>query len=196
MPRCAVQIETHNGALSDRAAYSNSPVYIDPQAFLSEGEVGMGDGNYKGEGRADTGEAMCAPFPKGDLTDDEKSFNSAHRRIRVVVENVIGQIKKWLVIGGGKFRHQRDFEPTVFDVCSKLTARIMRVRDSYPRSNDWMWEKLEEWEAKLGVFLWMDYEDPKSYFIHGLGADLIYQRNEDGDAALLQSRWNEVWDME
>ncbi|CAN0550113.1 unnamed protein product, partial [Ectocarpus sp. 12 AP-2014] len=64
---------------------------------------------------------MCVPIRGSHLTDDQKSFNTAQRRIRVVVDYTIGQIKKWMVIDGGvKFRHSRDFEPTVFEVCSKL----------------------------------------------------------------------------
>ncbi|CAN0413083.1 unnamed protein product, partial [Ectocarpus fasciculatus] len=44
---------------------------------------------------------MCVPFKKPahrDLTGDERRFNTEQRRYRVVVENTIGQIKKWKVV--------------------------------------------------------------------------------------------------
>ncbi|CAM9731266.1 unnamed protein product [Laminaria digitata] len=85
---------------------------------------------------------MCVPHQNnGHLTQEQKSFNSRQRRFRVVVENTIGQIKKWKIVGGKAFRHERNFEVTVFDVCARLTARIMRVRDKYPRSADWVGNK-------------------------------------------------------
>lgn len=70
-------METGNGAISDRAAYNNSPVYSDPERFLSPGQIGMGDGNYMGEARADTGQGMCVPIRGSNLTEDQRSFNSA-----------------------------------------------------------------------------------------------------------------------
>lgn len=189
-----VPLRLRRGKAQTQTGQRTSPVYTDPTRFLSEGEIGMGDGNYMGEARADTGEGMCVPA-RGNIEPEQLALNSAQRRIRVVVENVIGQIKNWMVVGNGKFRDARDFEPTVFELCSKLTSRIMRVRNAYPRSNEWMWNELETWEAKLGVFLWFDYEDKESYLVDGLGADLLYQRNALSDAALLQTRWCEVWDM-
>lgn len=44
--------------------------------------------------------------------------------------------------------------------------------------------------------MWVDYEESTSYLIHGRAADLVHDRNQDGDAALLQARWNAIWDME
>ncbi|CAM9638853.1 unnamed protein product, partial [Laminaria digitata] len=90
------------------------------------------------------------PHPDtGDLSTDEKFFNSRQRRFRVVVEKTVGQIKKWGVVGGKAFRHQRDFEVPVFEVCARLTARLMRVREEYPRGAGWVGEEVLEWEAKL-----------------------------------------------
>ena len=158
----------------------------------------MGDGNYRGPARSgDNVTQMCTPFANnGHLTTEQKNFNSRQRRFRVVVENPIGQIKKWEVVGGKAFRHQRDFEVTVFDVCARLTARIMRVRDKYPRSSSWVGNQITYWEAKLGIFLWMDAEDKGSYLIHDRADDLIYDNWEHGDATLLQKRWQEIKDMD
>ncbi|CAM9372289.1 unnamed protein product, partial [Hapterophycus canaliculatus] len=87
----------------------------------------MGDGNYQGVARSDSNDLyMCVPYKKpanGELTPDARAYNSEQRRFRVVVENTIGQIKKWKVIGNGKaFRHRRDFEREAFNVCARLTA--------------------------------------------------------------------------
>lgn len=132
----------------------------------------------------------------GHVTEAERGFNARQRRIRVVVENTIGQVKKWRVIGTGKFRHHRDLEPAVFELCAKLTARLMRVRDKYPRSKEWLWKEYEEWEAKLGVFLILDNEDPQSHLVHNLGADMLYNSaTPDGRANVLQHRWNVIWGL-
>lgn len=191
-------MDTAKGCFSDRAAHCASEVYLQADSLLSDGETGMGDGNYRGPARAgDNVTQMCVPHQNnGHLTQEQKSFNSRQRRFRVVVENTIGQIKKWKIVGGKAFRHERNFEVTVFDVCARLTARIMRVRDKYPRSADWVGNQITDWEAKLGIFLWMDAEDPGSYLIHGHGEDLIYDNWQQGHATLLQNRWEEIWELD
>ena len=99
------------------------------------------------------------------MSASQKSFNSQQRRFRVVVENTIGQIKKWKAIGGKAFRHERDFEHMEFDVSAKLTARIMQVRNKSPRSRQWTAEVMEGWESKLEIHLWVDPEDRGSYLV-------------------------------
>lgn len=181
--------------MSDRAAHVASRVFQQPGDFLSPGERGMGDGNYQGLARVDDGVLlMCVPHRKSvNLTPQQRAFNSVQRRMRVVVENSIGQIKKWKIIGEGRFDHHRDFEPAVFECCAKLTALVMRLRNKYPRSEQWVWDHFEDWEAKLGVYLYVDYEDPESYLVHGLGEDLLYTTNVEGDAARCQERWDTIW---
>lgn len=158
----------------------------------------MGDGNYRGTARSDSNHLhMCVPYQKptvGELFPEGKMFHSEQRRFRVVVENTIGQIKKFKTVGNGKaFRHQRDLEKYVFNVCARLTARIMRVRDAYPRSQEWIGDKKEEWEAKLGIHYYWDYEDPGAYFIHGIREDYVYENTTVGMANDLQTRWESIW---
>lgn len=193
-----LQVDTAKGCSSDRAAHCSSEVYLQSDSLLSEGETGMGDGNYRGPARmGDNITQMCTPFENnGHLTSEQNNFNSKQRRFRVVVENTIGQIKKWETVGAKGFRHQSDFEVTVFDVCARLTARIMRVQDKYPRSSAWVGNQITDWEAKLGIFLWIDPDDSGSYLIHDHAEDLIYENWEHGDATLLQNRWQEIWDMQ
>lgn len=189
------QVETVPGRLSDRGAHTASKLFLEPNLFLSPGETGMGDGNYRGDARWDEPNLkMVVPHEASPhLTVAQKSFNACQRRSRVVVENVIGQVKMYSIIGSGAFEHERDFEPYVFELCARLTARTMRVRNKYPRSSQWVWNQLEAWEAKLGVFLWMDPEDMTSYLVHGLAPDLDYQANPGAAAALAQQRWEQIW---
>ncbi|CAN0000888.1 unnamed protein product [Ectocarpus sp. 4 AP-2014] len=138
-----LRIETVAGAMNDKGAHLTSRVFTNPQEFLSDGEVGVGDGACGGLARADSDDLyMCLHYrrhPRGDLSNAERPFNTEQRRFRVVVENTIVQIKKWKVVGNGKaFRQRRDFETDVFNVCARLTARIVRVRDKYPRSREWI----------------------------------------------------------
>lgn len=165
--------ETVEGRMSDRAAHVVSPVFTNAAEYLSPTEVGMGDGNYRGVARADNALLMmCVPNRQDPhMTPTQRNFNSEQRRVRVVVENTIGQVKKWKSMGSGAFNHRRDFEKSVFDVCVHLTARIMRVRDRYPRSARWLEQGMEEWEAKLGIYLWLDPDEPGFYLIHNLGEE-------------------------
>ncbi|CAM9325512.1 unnamed protein product [Ectocarpus sp. 13 AM-2016] len=192
-----IRVETVSGRLSDRAAHTASRLFLEPDAFLTLGETGMGDGNYRGDARMDsTGLEMCVPFQfSPNLTHEQRDFNSQQRRVRVVVENTIGQIKKFRVIGEGRFDHQRDFEPHVFELCARLTARIMRVRNAYPRSEEWLVNQVSTWESKLGVFLWMDPGDAASYLVHGLVEDAEYDTDMTAQqkAELLQGRWEAIW---
>jgi len=71
--------------------------------------------------------------PNGTLTEIEKKYNRILASIRVVVENVIGQLKKWRIING-VYRHfsvttqnQIDFN-LVVRVLVKLTAEKLQQR--------------------------------------------------------------------
>ncbi|CAB1102108.1 unnamed protein product [Ectocarpus sp. CCAP 1310/34] len=195
---CLQQVETVRGSLSDRGALLSSDVFQHPDQFLSADEVGMGDGNYRGLARADSNDMyMCAPHPGPNVPPEGRRYNREQRRFRVVVENTIGQIKKFKTVGNGKaFRHQRDFEKHVFNVCARLTARIMRVRNKYPRSEAWIGDKKEEWEAKLGIHYYWDYDEPGCYLIHNEGENLVYDNTIEGTAEGLQEAWDAIWLMD
>ncbi|CAB1111941.1 unnamed protein product [Ectocarpus sp. CCAP 1310/34] len=159
-------------------------------------------GTYHNEFKDTTAAAQNMPCLQeeaaaGDLSNEERRFNTEQRRFRVVAENTIGKIKKWKAVGNGKaFRHRRDFEKDVFDVCARLTARIMRVRDRYPRSPEWTGRVKEAWEVKLGIHLYWDYEDPKSYLVHNEGENYVYGVANEGTAQHLQQCWDSIWALE
>ena len=182
------------GSCSDRGAHTSSEVYQQPGLFLSADEVGMGDGNYRGTARADSVELpMWVPF-QGNVPPEGRRFNREQRRFRVVVENTIGQIKKFKTVGNGKaFRHRRDFEKHVFNLCARLTARIMRVRDKYPRSAEWIGDQKELWETRLGIHYYLDYEDPGAYFLHNEGENYVYDNTVPRTAQGLQEAWDLIW---
>lgn len=133
-------MESGNGASSDRTACKSSPVYTQPSEFLSDGEVGIGDGNYRGEARANAGGAMCVPFRNSSTLTEVLQLRTAQNQRGG--GNTIGQIKKWIAVGRGWFRHAKDFKATGFEVSSKLTAGFVRVRDYYPRS-------LQQWTGAV-----------------------------------------------
>lgn len=115
-------------------------------SLLSDGETGMGDGNYRGPARSgDDGTELCMPYRNNsNHTPTKKAFNSRPRRFRVVYENTIWQSKKWKIAEGKAFRHEREPDVTVFELCARLTARIMPLRDTYPRSAEWVENKISD----------------------------------------------------
>lgn len=127
---------------------------------------------------------------------DEQIFNSRQRRFRAVVEKKVVQIKKWGVVGGKAFGHEREFEVPVFEVFTRLTARLIRVRDGYARGEGWIGEEVLEWEAKLGVFLCMDGRDSRPCSADGLEEDREFADWTKRKGTLLQQRWDEIRDME
>lgn len=158
----------------------------------------MGDGNYQGTGRSDSNDLMrCVPYKRpsaGTLSQAARRFNGQQRRFRVAVENTIGEIKKWKSVGNGKvLRHLRTLEKEVFNVCARLTARIMRVRDQYQRRQEWIGEKIEGWESRLGVHYYYDEESPESHFHNDKEVNLVYDNIVPGEATTLQGIWEEIW---
>jgi hypothetical protein len=77
---------------------------------------------------------------KGKLTESQRKYNTALSKIRVIIENVIGQIKKWKILGT-VYRHfslsknnQISFE-LVIRVVTKLTALL--INNSHLRAKNW-----------------------------------------------------------
>ena len=83
--------------------------------------------------------------------------NRLQRRLRVVIEQLIGLIKQWKIVGNEPYRGDIDDQGVNFLLCTQLTAWLMESRDSYPRGKKWMNDELEAWEIQLGNDL---YEDP------------------------------------
>ena len=68
-------------------------------------------------------------------------------------------IKKWAIVGDTVFRGSLDQQGENFLLCTQLTARLMRVRDQYPRGKKWLNGEKEEWEEAWERNGWL-YSDP------------------------------------
>jgi hypothetical protein len=79
--------------------------------------------------------------PKETLTKVQRKYNTSLSKIRVIIENVIGQIKKWKILGT-VYRHfsvsknnKISFE-LVIRVVAKLTALL--INNSHLRAKNWI----------------------------------------------------------
>lgn len=177
------------GNENDRGMYKGSQFYRFNSLFLRFAETVGGDAIFRGSkgsgSRGEPGEKDCfAPFNETELRERpfRRPFNRLSHRYRVVVENSIGAIKKWLIVkhpyrgnkedqvhsisrslqytGPTKCLHKQAF---LWLTASRLTAYIMRVRNKYPRGDNFRAQQLEEWEAELDEFLWIDALFPSLY---------------------------------
>lgn len=94
------------GSENDRGMYTGSKFYQHWTDFMSPEETVGGDAIFHGA----KGEGSCgfigwlsycfAPYNSPDLVGKphRRLFNRLSHRYRVVVENSIGQIKKWLIV--------------------------------------------------------------------------------------------------
>eukprot|EP00966_Prymnesium_polylepis_P093067 2154530-Prymnesium_polylepis.1 len=57
-----------------------------------------------------------------------------------------GSIKQWGIVSDTVFRDSLDQQGGNFLLCTQLTARLMRVRNQYPRGEKWMRGEKEAWE--------------------------------------------------
>ena len=73
---------------------------------------------------------------------------------------MIGHFK---IVGNTKYRGNLNDQGENFLLCAQLTARMMRIRDSYPRGKKFLEGRKEEWEVELGEGLYVDPADPEAY---------------------------------
>ena len=100
---------------------------------------------------------LFAPYNEVELNENPDGWilNLLLHRYRVVVENSIGQIKQWRIVKD-PYRGNIDDQPYLWLVASRLTAYIMRMRDTYPRGEKFLRGDMEQWEADLKDILWLD----------------------------------------
>ena len=98
------------------------------------------------------------------LVNSMREFNTIFRSMRLVVENSIARIKEWSIVGT-EYRGNINKQGMYFDLCARLTARMMRVRDKYPRTIEGILSRTfsEDWEQELGWALFVDAENPDMY---------------------------------
>ena len=79
--------------------------------------------------------------PNGELTEEEKTFNTKLSQARVVVDNTFSRTKNWEIVSG-KYRHystDKDFliDPNkVFKICCYLTQ--LHLKKIPLRDDEWI----------------------------------------------------------
>ena len=155
------------GSENDRDMYNGSRFYRYWRSFLRIAETVGGNAIFhgpKGQGsRAfnSWNDDCYAPFNSPELVGNphRRQFNRLSHRYRVVVENAIGLIKKWLIVSV-PYRGDKEDQAFLWIVASRLTAFTMRIRNKYPRGEKFMNQYLEQWEEELGEYLWFDAACP------------------------------------
>jgi hypothetical protein len=104
----------------------------------------LGDGGFYFNRANDDDQIVAAkPFKKKrgeQLTQEQKEFNKKFSQFRVVVENAIGQLKKWKVFSE-KFRHYRDNKTPLIspnDIMTVVVALTNRkIKERPLRGPNW-----------------------------------------------------------
>ena len=90
-------------------------------------------------------------------------FNRKQRRLRVVVEQLFGIIKRWGLVGNCVYRGDIELQGENFLLCTQLTAWLLEARGTYPRGPRWANDKKEDWEVRMGDWLEVDPLAPDLY---------------------------------
>eukprot|EP00617_Octactis_speculum_P017052 CAMPEP_0185756788 /NCGR_PEP_ID=MMETSP1174-20130828/15196_1 /TAXON_ID=35687 /ORGANISM="Dictyocha speculum, Strain CCMP1381" /LENGTH=347 /DNA_ID=CAMNT_0028435907 /DNA_START=42 /DNA_END=1085 /DNA_ORIENTATION=+ len=154
------------GSENDRGMYNLTNAFRNWRGYLRPNETLGGDNIFngkKGLGSRDPGVCpihladLFAPYNEVELNENPDGWilNLLLHRYRVVVENSIGQIKQWRIVKD-PYRGNIDDQPYLWLVASRLTAYIMRMRDTYPRGEKFLRGDMEQWEADLKDILWLD----------------------------------------
>jgi len=159
------------GSENDRGMYNCSDFSGNYNLFLNDDETVGGDAIFQGpKGAGSRGLPISqpdvfAPFniPALRQNPNRKLYNRLMHRYRVVVEQSIGSIKQWKSVSI-PYRGGIEDQAFFWLVASRLTAYLMRVRNKYPRGENFLKKELEEWEEELGEFLWYDLLFPDLYF--------------------------------
>ena len=161
------------GNHNDRGLWVQTSIYREPESYLSADENALMDGVFQGELHSRTTRGALIPASKAAIasgrTFDERQAlrgaNRQQRRLRVVIEQTIGIISQYDIIGRGKYRGSVETQGLNFLLCTQLTARTMRLRNSYPRGRHWLTSggELEQWEREMGDYLYVDPSAPDLY---------------------------------
>jgi hypothetical protein len=161
MAACGIQ-----GCENDPAAYQQTHIYRDPDAFLKPNHSGLFDGVFQNALHVKTTEPGILPANAPEMRKAAPpmrkilaKMNKEQRYLRCPIEQTFGMIKKWAIVGDTVFRGSLDQQGENFLLCTQLTARLMRVRDEYPRGKKWLNGEKEEWEEAWERNGWL-YSDP------------------------------------
>ena len=134
----------------------NTDVYNNPDKYLLPNHSILFDGVFQNTLHCKTDEIGILPFNLPALNKMmpaarkvAKRYNRKQRYLRVVVEQTIGLIKQWKIVSEEAYRGDLDDQGLNFTLCTQLTARIMRIRNAYPRGDKFMRGELEDWEKEM-----------------------------------------------
>jgi len=86
-------------------------------------------------------ECLC-PVKKpvgGELTEDEKLFNKVIGSVRVIVEQVIGRIKRFSILKH-RYRGERSEHETIFRLCAKLANLSMQFSPVRSHASEFLFD--------------------------------------------------------
>ena len=85
---------------------------------------------------------------ESSLSDEEKRYNKKLSSFRVVVENAIGQIKRWKIVGGVFRLHCNPNEPLTATMIFSIVASFtnLKIKKTPLRSAEWFETKASELE--------------------------------------------------
>ena len=135
------------GNNNDRGAWKLTQIYLHPRRYLNlaRRENFAMDGVFTGELHCEGEQGAIIPISRATINARPPAqrrlcieANRQQRYLRVPVEQTIGNIKQFKIVGNVKFRGSLEQQGDNFLLCSYLTARMMRLRDSYPRGKRWL----------------------------------------------------------
>merc|ERR1711988_987386 len=153
------------GHRNDRGLWALSDIYNNPDAYLSGGETLLMDGVFQGDLHINTTCGAVIPSNKAALAcasaEERRLLRAANRKqrhLRVVIEQTLGLICQYKIVGNVLYRGDIEEQGRNFLLCTQLTAHTMRLREKYPRGQKWLDQagELEEWERLLGESLYAD----------------------------------------
>ena len=149
------------GNNNDRGAWKLTQIFLHPRKYLNlaRRENFAMDGVFTGELHCESEEGAILPVSRATINARPPAqrrycveANRQQRYLRVPVEQVIGMIKHFKIVGNTKFRGSLEQQGENFMLSSYLTARMMRLRDSYPRGKRWL--HVRRYRKKSEMAIW------------------------------------------
>lgn len=118
------------GRRNDRGCWNSSKLGQNPALFLDERDCVLVDGGFIGQGH------LMFQYTKKELqkarSDRElqsaRSFNEQFALDRTTVEHVIGSIKTYFPVLGGRFPLSRSMQPGTVRAAANIYNRIRRAK--------------------------------------------------------------------
>jgi|TARA_B110000046_G_C12969171_1_gene388156 hypothetical protein len=160
------------GNENDSGAYQLTPIYRNPDQYLHKHHSGLFDGVFQSALHLQTSHAGVLPSNAPELRRANPALRSKLRRmnreqryLRVPIEQTFGMIKRYTICGDTVYRGDGNQQAENFLLATQLAARLMRVRNAYPRGEKWMAGEYEDWERELDEkgLLFVDPLHPELY---------------------------------